>query len=209
MSQQGCTTWVEWGRWPSKHLTFTFGASSPTTAQLHTLVVGRIQTFIAMQSQYVYLSAITQPPIALYFSVELSTLYKSAGFTCECLQFWTCIYSTNGVICLFQSSLLTLLFTCCCHLPGSIAARHARTQRIVNDSTTREPSTRGSWKPGSESCGATTHFCRLFLEVGDSNKKTHGKNYTTWICEMDSQSFDIVNWEELNVLYIRKGNREV
>lgn len=56
-----------------------------------------------MQSQYVYLSDITQPLIALYFSVELSTLYKSAGFSFEyCLQFWTCIYSTNRVIVYFN-----------------------------------------------------------------------------------------------------------
>lgn len=56
-----------------------------------------------MQSQYVYLSDITQPLIALYFSVELSTLYKSAGFSFEyCLQFWTCIHSTNRVIVYFN-----------------------------------------------------------------------------------------------------------
>lgn len=86
----------------------------------------------------------------------------------------------------------------CCHPhpPGSIAARHARTQRIVNDSTTREPSMRGSCRPGTERYGATASFLPFFVGgwgfrmVIPTEKQgiiPHG--FVKWL---DSQSFESI-----------------
>lgn len=55
---------------PNIHIWRFESDNSPTT---HFDCRPNSETFIAMQSQYVYLSDITQPLIALYFSVELST----------------------------------------------------------------------------------------------------------------------------------------
>lgn len=75
-------------------------------------------------------------------------------------------------------------FPGCCHPhpPGSIAARHARTQRIVHDSTTREPSMRGSWRPGTESWGF-----RMVIPTEKQGIIPHG--FVKWL---DSQSFESI-----------------
>lgn len=170
-----------------------------------------------MQSQYVYLSHITQPLIALYFSVELSTLYKSAGFSFEyCLQFWTCIYSTNRVIVYFNLlwSVVYMLLNSTVSIwtkirPSLVAATRIHLealppgmQELSGSWTTQQHGSHQCEAPvGQELKGTGQQPVLLPFFVGGWGFRMvipteKPRNYTTWICEMVGFPVIWVNWEE-------------